>query len=337
VDLNPHGIASHFDLPGPVRTVAPHPVGHINDSYVVAAGEQQYLLQRINTNVFKDPAAMMENIVRVTAHLRAKRMPTLTLIPTHDGAPCRADGSGVWRMYTFIAGTRSFDVVDGPDRAREAARAFGEFQRALADLPPPRLHDTIPDFHNTPKRFATFRDALKANRANRAAAAKREIDFALSHESLARALVDLRLPERVTHNDTKINNVLFDEKTQHAVCVVDLDTVMPGLALYDFGDLVRTAATRAAEDERDLSRVMFERPMYDALVEGYLEAAGDMLVDAEKENLALAGRVITYETGLRFLTDHLNGDAYFKVHRAGHNLDRCRTQFRLVEKMGIGI
>ena len=338
MDLKPHHTASLFDLPGPVESVAPHPVGHINDSFVVASGGRRFLLQRINTNIFKQPAAVMANIARVTAHLRAKGVRSLTLVPTRDGEALLDQGpAGCWRMYDFIAGTRSFDVADSPDRAREAARAFGEFQRALADLLPPRLADTIPDFHNTPKRFAAFNDAVQSDRANRAAAAKREIDFALSHKSLAGALLDLHLPERVTHNDTKINNVLFDEQTDRAVCVVDLDTVMPGLALYDFGDLVRTAATRAAEDERDLSRVTFEKPMYDALVEGYLEAAGDILTEAERQNLAVAGRVITFETGLRFLADHLNGDTYFKIHRAGHNLDRCRTQFRLVEKMGLGV
>ncbi|MFH0908952.1 MAG: aminoglycoside phosphotransferase family protein [bacterium] len=326
--------ASTFNLPGPIRTVAPHPVGHINDSFIVTCDARRFLLQRINHDVFKNPAAVMENIARVTAHLRSKNVPTLSLVPTRDGRPYLTDNAGgTWRMYDYIAGAQSFDLADSPARAREAARAFGGFQCALADLPPPRLKETIPDFHNTPQRFAAFRQAVASDRANRAVAAKREIEFALSHESLERALIDLHLPERVTHNDTKINNVLFDERTGRAVCVIDLDTVMPGLALYDFGDLVRTATSPAAEDERDLSRVVFQRSMYDALVEGYLEAVGDMVVEAEKENLALAGRVITFETGLRFLTDHLNGDAYFKVHREGHNLDRCRMQFRLVECM----
>ncbi len=332
MDLSPQRIAAHFNLPGPVQAVVPHPVGHINDSFIVTSADRRFLLQRINTGVFKSPRNVMENIARVTEHLRRKGVQTLTLISTRDGKTYLDEG-GAWRMYDFIAGARSFDVVDAPARAREAARAFGEFQCALADLPPPRLAETIPDFHNTPMRFAAFRKSLEADSANRAASAKREIDFALAQESLAHALIDLHLPERVTHNDTKINNVLFDERTDRAVCVVDLDTVMPGLALYDFGDLVRTATSPAAEDERDLSRVVFQKPMYDALVEGYLETAGDMLTDAEKEHLALAGRVITFETGLRFLTDHLGGDTYFKVHREGHNLDRCRTQFRLVERL----
>jgi hypothetical protein len=203
----------------------------------------------------------------------------------------------------------------------------------LVGLPSPRLHDTIPDFHHTPKRFAAFERALAADSANRAIHAKVEIDFALTHQSVASVLIDANLPERVTHNDTKFNNVMFDDATGTGLCVVDLDTVMPGLALYDFGDMVRTATSPADEDEPDLSRVHMQFPMFAALARGYLEAAGGFLTEAEKQHLIFAGKLITFEQGIRFLADYLAGDTYYKIHREGHNLDRCRTQFKLIESM----
>jgi aminoglycoside phosphotransferase (APT) family kinase protein len=200
-------------------------------------------------------------------------------------------------------------------------------------LPPPRLHETIPDFHHTPKRFTALEQAIAADAAGRAALAKPEIEFARARKSITGILLDANLPERITHNDTKFNNVLLDDKTGEAVCVIDLDTVMPGLALYDFGDMVRTTTSPAAEDEKDLSQVTMQFPMFEALVRGYLESAGAFLTAAEREYLAFSGKVITFEIGIRFLADYLAGDTYFKVHREGHNLDRCRTQFRLVESI----
>jgi aminoglycoside phosphotransferase (APT) family kinase protein len=195
------------------------------------------------------------------------------------------------------------------------------------------LHETIPDFHNTPSRFAALEQAISEDVANRAAGAKAEIDFALAHESIVGILVSANLPERVTHNDTKFNNVLLDDATGEGICVIDLDTVMPGLAAYDFGDMVRTTTSPAIEDEQDLSKVSMEFSMFEALTRGYLDAAGGFLTNAEKQHLAIAGKLITLEVGMRFLTDHLAGDTYFKVHREGHNLDRCRTQFKLVESI----
>jgi aminoglycoside phosphotransferase (APT) family kinase protein len=238
-----------------------------------------------------------------------------------------------WRAYRFIKNARTYDAIESTGQAFQAARAFGNFQHQLADLPAPRLHDTILDFHHTPKRFAALERAIAADVAGRAILAKPEIEFALAHQPIANVLVDANLPERVTHNDTKFNNVMLDDATGEAICVIDLDTVMPGLALYDFGDMVRTTTSPTQEDERDLSKVAMQFPMFEALVRGYLDAAGEFLTKAEKRYLAFSGKLITFEIGIRFLTDYLAGDTYFRVHREGHNLDRCRTQFKLIESI----
>ncbi len=283
----------------------------------------------------------MENIERVTGHLAAqvadhpdRERRVLTLIPTRRDGVLHQDADGnYWRAYRFIENATTYNSVESPGQAYEAAKAFGEFQRMLADLPEPRLHDTIPDFHHTPKRFAALERAIAADVAGRAGQAGPEIEFALARRTLSNALIDAELPERVTHNDTKINNVMLDDTTGEGTCVIDLDTVMPGLAAYDFGDMVRTATSPAAEDERDLSKVNMQFPLFEALARGYLSTAGGFLTPPERENLAVAGKVITFEIGIRFLTDHLSGDTYFKVHREGHNLDRCRTQFKLLESI----
>ena len=338
-------VAAHFEIPGQFETAAPYGSGHINDSYCAAFVENgttaRYIIQRINHNIFKDPVAVMRNIERVTSHLgeqvdgrpdSARRV--LTLIPARDRRAWHQDGEGnYWRAYQFIEKASSYDAVSSPDQAFQAARAFGEFQLMLASLPAPRLLDTIPDFHHTPKRFAAFERALAADVANRARSAKPEIAFALGRKSITSGLLDAKLPERVTHNDTKFNNVLLDDATGEGICVIDLDTVMPGLAAYDFGDMVRTTTSPALEDERDLGKVEMQFPMFEALVRGYLASASGFLTAAEKQTLAFSGKLITLEIGLRFLTDHLAGDTYFKVHREGHNLDRCRTQFKLVESI----
>jgi Ser/Thr protein kinase RdoA (MazF antagonist) len=255
-----------------------------------------------------------------------------------DGAAYHRDESGnFWRAYLFIEGARTYDEVGSGTHARESARAFGEFQRLLLDLPAPRLHETIPDFHHTPRRFAALEQAVEADPCNRAIQAAADIQFAMDRKEMTGRLIGLleagRLPERVTHNDTKINNVMLDDATGRGVCVIDLDTVMPGLVLYDFGDEIRTTTATAAEDERDLLKVRFRLDMFEALVQGYFEAAHDFLTPAELDNLAFSGRLITFEIGIRFLADFLAGDVYFKTHRAGHNLDRARTQFEMVRQM----
>jgi aminoglycoside phosphotransferase (APT) family kinase protein len=338
-------VVPHFEIRGEFSSGTPYGNGHINDSYCVtfnlAGTPSRYMVQRINHNIFKNPVALMENIERVTTHLaeqvtgevdRERRV--LTLISARNGRSWYVDPEGnYWRAYRFIEKARSYDSVTSPEQAFQAAKAFGRFQQLLASLPAPRLHDTIPDFHHTPRRFAALEQAIAEDVANRAIQAKREIDFAFTHQSMTRVLLDADLPERVTHNDTKFNNVLLDDTTGEGVCVIDLDTVMPGLALYDFGDMVRTTTSPAAEDERDLSMVSMEFPMFEALLRGYLASTETFLTKSEKAQLMFSGKLITFEIGIRFLTDYLAGDTYFKVHRDGQNLDRCRTQFKLVQSI----
>ena len=340
-----------FDIRGDFVSALPHGSGHINDSLAVtldvAGRKVRTFLQRINHTVFTDVPRLMDNIARVTEHQRRKLTESgserpsrgaLTIIPARDGKPYFLDGEGrYWRLYLFIEGARTFDVVERPEQAAEAARAFGHFQAQLTDLPGGRLAETIPDFHHTPARFAQFERALAADSSNRAAGARAEIAAALRLRPLASRLVDLHarelMPERIVHNDTKLNNVMLDDATGKAVCVVDLDTVMPGLALYDFGDMVRSGVNSGREDEPDLSKIHVRMDIFAALAAGYLSAARVFLTPTEIDRMAFAGRLISWEIGLRFLTDFLNGDVYFKVHRPGQNLDRCRVQFRLARLM----
>lgn len=345
------GVVGRFAVPGRYQSGVPHGSGHINDSFRITLeveGEPHHaLLQRINHHVFRDPPAVMENILRTTRHLRAgleaenavdldRR--TLTVIPTSDGCSfCRDEQGFYWRMYTFIERARSHDTITSPRQAYEVGRAFGDFQRRMVDLPTASLRETIPGFHDTPGRIRALKQVMEKDPCGRVASARPEIDFALARESRAGLLLDAHrrgeIPGRVTHNDTKLNNVLINEATQEGICVIDLDTVMPGLSLFDFGDMVRTATNTGAEDERDLSRVTCSLEMFEALARGYLSQAGDILAERELELLAICGQVITLETGVRFLADHLGGDTYFKVHREGHNLDRARAQFQLVRSL----
>jgi len=337
-------IAGQFQLAGDFLHAEPFGSGHINDTYrfTLAAGgaRRRFVLQRLNTAVFQNPAAVMENIRRVTAHLDEKMSGAtdaarrgLTLVPARDGKSFHSDADGNWwRVFPFIERTRAVDVVESPAQAFAAAQAFGQFQKLLADLPAPRLHETISDFHHTPKRFAALEKAIAADPFNRAASAKPEIEFALKNKAICRVLLDAKLPERVTHNDTKLNNVLLDDATGEGVCVIDLDTVMPGLALYDFGDMVRSMTNPAAEGERDLAKVEMQFAVFEELLRGYL-AAADFLTPAEIFLLPVSGQLIAFELGLRFLTDFLSGDTYFKVRREGENLDRCRAQFKLFESI----
>jgi hypothetical protein len=342
-------VAAHFQIHGDFREAAPYGSGHINDTYAAdfdqAGSPMRYIFQRLNHNVFKDPAGLMGNVARVTAHIRRKleaagadqiSRRVLTLVPARDGQCWCADTEGNhWRCYLFIERAKSYDQIESPRQAFEAARAFGEFQKQLADLPAPRLRDTIPSFHHTRSRFDALRQAIEQDACNRAAGVKADIEFALRHEPLVDVLLDLHarglLPERVTHNDCKLNNVMLDDSTSEGVCVIDLDTVMPGLALYDFGDMCRTAACPTVEDERDLSKVEMRMDMFEALVGGYLASAGGFLNLVEKEYLVFCAKLITFEIGIRFLADHLAGDRYFKVHRPGHSADRARVQFKMVE------
>ena len=342
-------LAKRFDIPGDFLFADPYGSGHINDTYAVSftqgGANIRYIFQRINHNVFKNPPQVMDNILRVTEHQQRKlavcpdeSRHALRVIRARDSKPYLQDEEGnYWRVYIFVENAHTYDVIEKPEQAYQAAKAFGQFQSELVDLPGGRLHETIPDFHNTPSRFEKFLRALEADSHNRAASVKAEIDFALARSEDVGVLLDLcakgEIPERTTHNDTKLNNVLIDDLSGEGICVIDLDTVMPGLALYDFGDLVRTSTSPAKEDELDLSKVRMQFHMFEQLVKGYLAAAGKFLTKAELEHLPFSGKLITFEIGLRFLTDHLQGDVYFKTHRANHNLDRCRTQLKLVESI----
>jgi aminoglycoside phosphotransferase (APT) family kinase protein len=340
-----------FPLMGRLREAVPYGSGHINDTFAVtfdqAGTRVRFLLQRVNHNVFTNVPALMDNIRRVTAHANRRVLElglpdsarrALTLVPALDGLPYHRDAEGGWwRCYLFIEGARTHDIVETPQQAAEAARAFGDFQKMLVDLPGERLHETIPGFHHTRRRFDALRRAINADVRNRAAEAREEIAFALAQEPMVDVLLDLQargeIPERITHNDSKLNNVMLDDVTHAGVCVIDLDTVMPGLALYDFGDMVRSATNSAAEDERDLSRVQARLPIFAALVDGYLGSAHTFLNAAEVSHLVFGGQLITYEIGIRFLMDFIEGDTYFKTKRPGHNLDRARNQFALLRSL----
>lgn len=340
----------NFSVYGDYLSASPYGNGHINDTYEVRcrqAGQAvRYIVQRINNHVFRDPPGLMDNIHRI-CNETARRLEDegveepsrrgLTTVLTRTGLPYHLDDEGnYWRMYFFIEGAIGYEVVENARQAYEAAFAFGTFQRLLAELPGGRLNETIEGFHDTPRRFRRFVDAVETDAVGRAASARREIEFFQSYENDVSLLIDLNrsgvLPERVTHNDTKLNNVLIDTTTHRAVCVIDLDTSMPGLAPYDFGDLIRTSAVRTAEDEEDVERVAIDFELFDAAATGYL-AAADFLERAERDHLVFGAKLLTYEVGLRFLTDYLEGDRYFKTRRTDHNLIRCRTQRKLVESI----
>ncbi len=342
-------IAERFHVYGDYVHGKPHGSGHINDTYLLTFNQGgnpvKFVLQRLNHHIFKDPNAVMENIERVSTHIRQKLNGTadasrraLIIIPTLDGAWLHHDAKGnYWRMFVHIEKAETYDVIGSPDQAFQAAKAFGEFQMRLVDLPGGRLRDTIPDFHNTPKRLNALEEVVKNDPVGRAAATRREIDALLGRGEMAGHLLAMnaegRIPERITHNDTKLNNVMIDEESGEGICIIDLDTVMSGFVNYDFGDLVRTCCCSAWEDERDLSKIVLNLEMFEALAKGYLSTAGGFLTEAERAHLAFGGKLITYELAMRFLADHLAGDVYFKIHREGHNLDRCRAQLRLVEEI----
>jgi hypothetical protein len=342
-------VVARFVIPADFVSAAPYGSGHINDTYAVTMSQggtpMRYLLQRINKRIFARPDLLMENILRVTeaAGRKAARFAdasrrNLTVIPARNGLPYVMDADGeYWRAYVFVEQACSYDEVQTVEQAYQAARAFGQFQQWVADLGVPRLHEVIPGFHDTPKRIEALGQAMADDPFGRVAKCGRELEFALSRRDDAGLLINMlragTLPERITHNDTKINNVLFDQRSPEGICVIDLDTVMPGLVHYDFGDMVRTATSTAAEDEVDLSKVSVRLDLFEALLRGYLESARSFLTAEEKAMLPFSGKLITLEIGTRFLTDYLRGDVYFKTHRPGHNLDRCRNQFQRVKSI----
>jgi Ser/Thr protein kinase RdoA (MazF antagonist) len=348
--IPPTEIAARFRLGGELDSMEHLGRGHIHDTWVsrvrTAAGPRRFVHQRLNRDVFPDPAKVMENVARITAHVRHRvareggdpERGSLTLVPTADGAPFHESPDGqCWRTYRYIEGTTHHDGVAPPRIVAEAARAFARFQRRVADMPGPRLQETIPHFGDTRRRLRALVEAVEADAAGRVAGARSEIDAVLEREPLSRLLPDAleggEVPERIVHFDTKLNNVLLDAATGEGVCVIDLDTVMHGTALYDFGDCVRSATSRGAEDERDPHAAAFDLERFEALARGWLEEAAGFLTPREVELLPAAARAVTYTCGVRFLTDHLAGDRYFKVDREGHNLDRCRTQLEMLRGM----
>ena len=340
-----------FQLDGMVMKAVRYGSGHINDTFLMTLREDdetegRVILQRMNKSIFTKPVELMENIMGVTSFLRERIIEnggdpdreTLNVIPTKDGKPYFIDSEGeYWRCYKFIEDATSYDQVENPEDFYESAVAFGNFQRLLADYPAATLHETIKGFHDTKARFEVFKKAVADDVCGRAASVKEEIDFYLSHEDVANVFGDLlekgELPLRVTHNDTKLNNIMIDNETHKGICVIDLDTVMPGLAMNDFGDSIRFGASTAAEDEKDLDKVWCDMDLFDVYTKGFIEGCAGRLTEKEIELLPMGAKVMTFECGMRFLTDHLQGDTYFKIHRENHNLDRARTQMKLVQDM----
>lgn len=345
-DTQPRALACGFQMDGTLQSVTPFGTGHINDTFRAATDRSDYVLQRISPVAFHDPEAVMHNIVAVLTHLRGKVLArggdpereTLTLIPTTDGANWLNDSEGgIWRMYRLIHGAKSYVLPETEAIFTEAGRAFGSFAAQLGDFPADQLDETIPHFHDTPRRLEAFRAAVRADRLGRASEVEDLIRFVENRAGRASALMDQLaggvLPLRVTHNDTKLDNVMMDEKTDRSLCVIDLDTVMPGLTAYDFGDAIRFGANTAVEDERDLTKVRFSLDMYRAWCRGYLAAVGDAMNEAEKRSLPLGAWMMTFECGTRFLTDYLDGDRYFHIAMPDHNRVRAANQFALLRDM----
>lgn len=341
----------NFQLDGVAMKAVRYGSGHINDTFLLTLKKKDHqegrvILQRMNKSIFTNPEALMENILGVTSFLRKKivenggdpERETLNVIPAKNGKPYFIDSEGeYWRCYTFIEDATSYDQVECPEDFYQSAVSFGNFQRLLADYPAETLHETIKGFHDTKARFEVFKKAVEDDVCGRATSVAKEIQFVLDHEEVANVFGDLlakgELPLRVTHNDTKLNNIMLDNKTRKGICVIDLDTVMPGLAMNDFGDSIRFGASTGAEDETDLDKIWCDMELFDCYAKGFIEGCGGKLTTKEIELLPMGAKVMTFECGMRFLTDYLQGDTYFKIHRENHNLDRCRTQFKLVSDM----
>ena len=335
-------IYSQFRLDGRVISCTRTGGGHINRTYLLVTGRPHlYILQWINGSIFKNLTGLMRNVVAVTDYLRAREADprrALTLVPTLTGDPYLLTPEGdCWRVYEYILDSVCLDAAETAEDLRQSGVAFGMFQNQLADFPAATLTETIPHFHDTPDRFRIFREAIAADRAARLESVRDEVNRFLAHEGEAGALHALlrsgEIPLRVTHNDTKLTNVMLDEATRAPLCVIDLDTVMPGLAAHDYGDAIRFGASTAAEDETDMDKVELDMDMFEAFTEGFLSACGERLTRTEIETLPLGAKLMTLECGVRFLTDYLNGDVYFATSRPGQNLDRARTHLKLVEDM----
>lgn len=342
-------IFGHFTAEGTFLTGEPYGSGHIHDTFRVQTSESDkdnYILQRLNNKIFKDIPKLQNNIERVTVHLHEKlqkipgsniKRECLTLIPAKDGKSWIIDKDGnYWRMYIFISNHRSYNIVDNPDKAFEGGKAIGRFQAMLADMPGDPLVETIPKFHDIENRLEILNQKIKEDPEGRVASLPEEIKEYLSRSEEMKTILKLgragKIPLRITHNDTKFNNILLDENDK-ALCVIDLDTVMPGYVHYDFGDAIRTVTNTAAEDEKDLSKVEMNISLFEAYARGYLSETGSTLNEVEKEYLAFAPKLITYTIGIRFLIDYIDGDNYFKIHHPLHNLQRTRAQMKLIMSM----
>ncbi|MBQ3278775.1 MAG: aminoglycoside phosphotransferase family protein [Clostridia bacterium] len=330
-----------FHTEGRVIACVPFGSGHINRTWLVVTNTPRlYIMQQVNTQIFRNPDGLMNNILLVTEHLRRKDPApgrVMALVDTLDGRKYITREDGLWRMYDYVAGGVCLEQAETTEDFMMSGKAFGQFQRDMADFPAEKLTEAIPGFHDTPARFEALRRAAKADTMGRAAQAAAELDFLTAREEYAGMLTRLQragtLPLRVTHNDTKLNNVMLDGETHEPKCILDLDTVMPGLAATDFGDAIRFGASTAAEDEPDLSKVHLDLRLYEAFARGFLGACGGSLTEAERETLADGARIMTLELASRFLADYLAGDTYFHIDREGHNLDRARTQIALVKDM----
>lgn len=344
-----HSVISHFRIAGTVTEIVPYGSGHINDTYRVVTEEPDafdYILQRVNHRIFTNVPALMDNIERVTRHIRLKLQAIpgtnpdregLTLVPATDGKYYYQDTEGsYWRIYIFISDNRSYDIVDSPEKAYQGGRMFGKFQAMIADLPGGPLYEIIPNFHNIEWRLETFRATMDKDPVGRAASVKPETAFVLERAEEMGTILRLgregKIPLRITHNDTKFNNVLLDGNDK-GLCVIDLDTVMPGYVHYDFGDSIRTSTNTGAEDDPDLSRVEMDIRLFEGYTKGFLEATRETLNPVELDHLALSGKLLPYMIGLRFLTDYVDGDHYFKIKHEHHNLQRARAQFKLLTSM----
>ena len=323
--------------------------GHINSTYfiknVCCGGTAEYVFQKVNTSIFKKPDELMSNVFRVTEHIESKlkaehdvASKTLAFLKTTDGSYGYIDeNNGYWRAYRYVPHTHSLNGADSPELLERSGYAFGNFQRLLSDFDASSLYETIPNFHNTVSRLNDFKEAVNNDLASRKASVAGDIAFVLDREDkcsyITGGIKEGKFPLRVTHNDTKLNNLLWDDTTEKCVCVIDLDTVMPGSVLYDFGDAIRFGASSAAEDETDLTKVFVCLDKFEAYVKGFIEGTDGALTNEELLAFPMGAYVITLETGIRFLTDYLNGDTYFRIHYPSHNLDRARNQFKLVKSL----
>ena len=337
--MNCLNIISKFDIQEDVLSVTPYGNGHINSTFLVTTRSKKYILQRLNTYVFKNPEQVMSNIAKVTAHLGTKgsdKRKVMSIVPCKNGEFLYSEGDKAWRMLSFVEDSICLEAPEGLADIYECAFAFGNFQKLLADFDASELYETIPDFHNTQKRYADFLNAVKEDPMGRAKNVQNEIDFINSRADFYSVLTDAfkkgLLPLRVAHNDTKINNVLLDKVTRKALCVIDLDTVMPGFSVTDFGDAIRTCACTAAEDEKDLSKVTLDIELYKAFANGFVAGCDGILKNEEIMLFPEGAKMMAIEVGIRFLTDYLLGDTYFKTEYDTHNLDRCRTQLKLVSE-----